>query len=482
MTTLATKRPGSSDQSGNQTPRFRLVPKAKVSLGDQCIQFAARCGLDLDPWQADVLRGAMGVRPDGRWAAFEVGVVVPRQNGKGSILEARQLAGLFSRERPERLQVHSAHEFKTCYEHFRRVKDLGEGCDILARQLKPRTGIRTGAGDQAIELRNGNRLRFIARSRASGRGFAGDVVYLDEAFRLSDQAMGALLPTLSARPNPQIWYTSSAPHRDSEVLHRIRDRGRAGGDDRLFYAEWACEPDTDPTDRDGWYRANPALGIRISEDFIHAEHGALSATEFARERLGIPEEPETVVSVIPVDVWAALLDEDSRVESHRQLALDVSPDRRWASFGTAGRRWDGLLHVETRDRRPGTGWVVDRAAELAEGHKVPIRIDKSSPAASFILPLRERGVDVVEVSTQEHAQACGQFIDACLNGHVRHLAQLSLDSALRGAVLRASGDAELWGRRSSKVDITPLVAVTLALGGVPQEPQKTTSAPWVAYG
>jgi hypothetical protein len=36
-------------------------------------------------------------------------------------------------------------------------------------------------------------------------------------------------------------------------------------------------------------------------------------------------------------------------------------------------------------------------------------------------------------------------------------------------VLRSTGDAELWGRRSSKVDITPLVAVTLALGGVPLE-------------
>ncbi len=465
---------------GSREPTHRHAPGGPVNLqaAEDAIDLASMAGLDLDPWQADVLAGAMGVRPDGRWAAFEVGVVVPRQNGKGSILEARQLAGLFSRERPERLQVHSAHEFKTCYEHFRRVKDMVEGTDLFRKQVKI---IRTGAGDQAIELRNGNRIRFIARSRSSGRGFAGDVVYLDEAFLLSDQAMGALLPTLSARPNPQIWYTSSAPHRDSEVLHRIRDRGRAGGDGRLFYAEWACDADADPASRDGWYQANPALGIRISEDFIEAELGALSATEFARERLGIPENPETVESVIPLDVWAGLFDKDSRLESHRQFALDVSPDRRWATFGVAGRRHDGRLHVETAHREPGTKWVLDRAVELWDRWRTAIRIDKTSPAASFIVPLRERAVEVVEVSTAEHAQACGQFIDAAINDGLRHLGQVSLDSALRGAVLRASGDAELWGRRSSKVDITPLVAVTLALGGVPQE-SKSTSTPWVAYG
>jgi hypothetical protein len=42
-----------------------------------------------------------------------------------------------------------------------------------------------------------------------------------------------------------------------------------------------------------------------------------------------------------------------------------------------------------------------------------------------------------------------------------------LTAALKGAVLKPSGDATLWSRRSSRVDITPLVAVTVALGGVP---------------
>jgi hypothetical protein len=107
--------------------------------------------------------------------------------------------------------------------------------------------------------------------------------------------------------------------------------------------------------------------------------------------------------------------------------------------------------------------------ELFEKWRTPLRIDKTSPAGAFIAPFREAGVEVVETSTIDHAQACGQFIDAAVNGGLRHLGQLSLDGAVAGAVLRMAGDAEVWGRRSSKVDITPLVAVTLALGGIPGE-------------
>ena len=65
-------------------------------------------------------------------------------------------------------------------------------------------------GDEGVELTTGQRLRFVARSRSSGRGFTGDCVILDEAFNLNAEDMAALLPTLAARPNPQVWYASSA--------------------------------------------------------------------------------------------------------------------------------------------------------------------------------------------------------------------------------------------------------------------------------
>ena len=42
-----------------------------------------------------VLEGACAVTADGAWAALDVGLLVPRQSGKTSLLVARELAGLF---------------------------------------------------------------------------------------------------------------------------------------------------------------------------------------------------------------------------------------------------------------------------------------------------------------------------------------------------------------------------------------------------
>jgi hypothetical protein len=73
--------------------RVRAVPLADSSLGARAVELGAECGVEADPWQVDVLEGGCGVRADGRWAAFEVGVNVPRQNGKGGVLELRVLLG-----------------------------------------------------------------------------------------------------------------------------------------------------------------------------------------------------------------------------------------------------------------------------------------------------------------------------------------------------------------------------------------------------
>ena len=91
-------------------------------------------GLILDPWQELALMSALGEGDDGKWAAFEVGLVVPRQNGTGSILEARELAGLFLFG--ERLIIHSAHQFDTSLEAFRRLLTLIEETPDFSRRVK----------------------------------------------------------------------------------------------------------------------------------------------------------------------------------------------------------------------------------------------------------------------------------------------------------------------------------------------------------
>jgi len=442
------------------------------SAGQEATELAASAGLLLDDWQRFALDVALGEREGGRWAAFEVGLVVSRQNGKGSILEARELAGLFLFG--ERLILHSAHEFKTASEAFLRVKSLVDNTDDLRKKV---ARIRTSHGDEGIELTNGARLRFVARSRGSGRGFSGDTVILDEAYNLGGEAMGALLPTLSARPNPQIWYTSSAPMATSTQLHAVRRRALDGGSERLAYLEWSVDPSDRWDDPDVWAKANPSMGIRIPESFIRAEIDAMPAAEFGRERLGIPDlESGAHVPLIDPARWLELADSGSEWAGVPVGVVDVSPDGR-ASMSLCGVRADGLRHVELVDNRAGVAWVEARRAELSERYGVSVWVrDPAGPAVELAGVWRD-------LSQREYAEACAGFLrDVVEGGGFRWRCAEDLErvlmSAVGGVAQRPRGDGGWsWSRGRSQVDISPVVALTVGwlLAGEPVR----SSAPFV---
>lgn len=448
---------------GVQQPRVMHRPSDVLSSsGAEAVELAASAGLILDPWQAMALDLALSERKDGQWAAFEVGLVVGRQNGKGSLIEARELAGLFLFG--ERLILHTAHIFNTSWEAFLRICQLIESTPDLDRKVRQ---IRKSHVDVSIELKSGQRLRFIARNKGSGRGFSGDCVILDEAMYVDSAAVGALLPTLSARPNPQVWYTGSAPFATSTQLHALRRRALGGEADRLAYMEWSIDPEVDdPDDPSAWAKANPALGIRIPVEFVRAEREALPPGEFARERLGVPDvEPADSGAVVPLEVWRSLADPNSEWAGTPVGVADVSPDGR-CSVVLAGVRADGLRHVELVDNRAGTGWVAARRAELSERYGVTVWVrDPSGPAV-------ELDGDWLDLTSRQYAEACAGFVRAAVDpdapeGERFHWTysddlERAVMAALRGAVRRQRGDGgAVWGRKQSGVDISPVVAMSL---------------------
>lgn len=457
---------------GSQSPTFEHVPDFVSSAGREAVELAALAGLFLDPWQQHVLERSLGERPDGKWAAFEVGLVVPRQNGKGSVLEARELAGLFLLG--ERLIIHSAHLFDTSLEAYRRLRGLIEDTPDLARRVRR---FNNSHGQEGIELRNGQRIRFRARTRGGGRGFTADCLVLDEAMFLPEATLGALLPTLSARPNSQVWYAGSAVdqlvHPEGLHLARVRQRGRdAAGS--LAYFEWSVRGADTPSDLseqdaaspEAQAQANPGLGIRIGPGHVENERQAFDHRMFCVERLGVGDwpDPAGAQTVVDLPTWDMLADKRSKPSDPVVFSFDVMPDRSWASIGVAGSRPDGRWHVEIVDRRRGTGWIANRVAELVEAH-APLGVvcDGAGPAGSLLPELQERGIEPVTVTAVEHAQACARFFDGVAEKTIRHLGDQAVRAAIKGAARRPLGDAWAWSRKQSTVDISPLVACTLAL-------------------
>jgi len=463
---------------GVPCPRILYAPPSAVTCaaGDEAIDLAALAGLHLDEWQRFDLRQAMAEDARGKWAAFEVGLVVSRQNGKGSILEARELAGLFLLG--ERLLIHSAHLFDTAMEHFRRILELIEGTPEFDSRVKR---VSRSHGDEGIELKSGQRLRFKTRTKSGGRGLSGDFVALDEAMILDDTAVGALMPTMAAKSvhgNPQIWYTASAGNPESFVLARIRRRALARSDPSLCYMEhsvdedvYSADPDAVAVDPEQIAVANPTLGIRMSLDHALREQRSMDRVEYARERLGVgqwPADPDDDW-VIPRDLWLTLAEpaEPPRPVGKVAFSVDTTPDRKVTSISVAGVRPDGRPQVQVVEDRAGATWAVPRLVELTRQHpNYGVVVDMQSAAASLVEDLRLARVEVIEMNTPDAKQAYGQFYDRCVETRdLRHLNQPSLNSALKGASARDVGDAKLWNRKTPDVDITPLVSATNALWG-----------------
>jgi hypothetical protein len=455
------------------------VPAAAWSEGDRVADLAEAVGLVLDDWERWVLDQGLGRDDSRRWTAFEKALIVSRQNGKGAILEALELAALFLDDFDVELILHSAHEFKTASEAFRRVQGRIDNHPSFRRRVRQ---VYLQRGAESIELKNGKRLRFIARTSGSGKGFSADLVILDEAFDLGDQEMAALLPTLSARPNPQVWYTSTAGLPTSAQLGRVRERGLKGNDPSLAFFEWSVDPDAyDPADPADWARANPGLGIRISPEYIAKERAALAPDEFARERLGVGTYPSDGVnwSVIPQAAWEDLKDSDSQPSGPLAFAVAVDGrEGRRGAIGVAGRRADGLLHAELADYQPGTSWIVPRLTEMHRKHGGVVVVDAAGYEGSLISPLEAAGVPVTKPAARDVAAAFGQFCDAVTDSKsLRHLGQAPLDAAVAAAAVRDVGDAgRTWGRRVAAGDISPLVAVTLAVWAASAGSQQFFSA------
>ncbi|HEX6968100.1 MAG TPA: hypothetical protein VF174_04700 [Micromonosporaceae bacterium] len=471
---------------GSQSPRVSTYPPADYSSGPDVADLAEAAGLVLDPWQRYVLEHGLGERADGKWAAREVAVWVPRQNGKGAIIEARVLAGLFLFG--EKRILWSAHEYRTAQEGFLRIRELIQNAPDFDRLVKR---YWEGSGEQGIELTTGQRLKFLARSRGAGRGFSGDCIILDEAQELTLLQMKAIFSTMSAKSihgNPQIWYLGTPPEDPAAWVYGIRKDGEAGKD-RLAYFDWGLgEVDESVplkdrlkayADRDLWYRANPGLGIRISEEFCEDELSRLREG-FAPERLGMwlpyAGDEDAGWQVISQAAWEAASDVmrggTSRVEGRPAFGVYVPPDRSYAAIGVAGASTLGGRHIEVAGRdgsldyRPGVGWVVPRLKELERHNPSVVVVDDKALAEEA----EKAGVVVHRANVADVVTGCQLLYDGIAGPDVSardvvHIGQQELTEAVRGAVKRDVGGSWAWARRDLAVDVTPLAAVSLALFG-----------------
>lgn len=408
----------------------------------------------------------------GKSACFEFAVICARQNLKTGLLKMAALGWLFITE--EELIVWSAHEFNTAMEAHRDMVELIDGSPWLKKRVKT---IYNSSADKSIELKSGARLVFKARTQSGGRGLSGKKVILDEGFALQAAHMGSLVPTLSAQPDPQLVYASSAGKANSTVLRGVRDRGRKGVG-RLGYLEWcaptggcaqdACEHELAAVgcalDKpENWRAANPLLGrIRangtgMTLEYLRSERETFAPIpmEFARERLGWWDDPGAA-EVFGAGRWEACGGETPSCRL-AVVAIAVSVDLSTAAVvgvGAVGAR----AFAQVLAHGPGWDWVVD---EIPAG--VRVVVDPKGPAAIVVPGLKAARLRVHEAKPAEVFDAFDAMLTAVKDGILLHDEDPVLTASANGAVPQNVGDRTRWARRNSTSDITAIEGATLGL-------------------
>lgn len=508
---------------GLDRPRLENAPAAYGTFGPLVIEFAAACGVLLDDWQQYVVNGMFAVNEVGQWVATEFGLLVSRQNGKGEILVAYDLAHLFMFPRKDnrrKTTLHSAHEVKTAIDGFQRLQGVVESQGKLMDRIEHRggriSGIKIGNGQEGITLDkrkgqlNGDRIRFIARSRNSGRGFAADTNVYDEAQELASRARDALTYTQSTSPNKQEIFTGTVPseENDAEVFQGVRDRGRSGSGKATGWMEWSptasenpkailVHPNVPTLFEEGktyidlgselaMREAVPSLNIRITRETVEEQvERATDVEALARERFSVwPDPAETVEEILNelnLKVWERLgseikpdLSSQYRVTNPESIAIALGRGGGYATISIAQRFDADIIITEHKITKRQTLWIPSYVAELKAAHPSALVVLDAKNASAILTGLDSLGIKYMSMNINELTGAQAAFVELVNEGLVGHPAQAEVTKSLKFAIPRAIGTAGFtWEASDPKIPVTHAQTATWSVWGV----AKLESAP-----
>ena len=460
--------------TGSQEPRIRIEPVRTGTHGQDAADLMEAYSVPLDSWQKSIVDCWLGHGEDGEYNVTSAGLSVPRQNGKNVCLEALELyCMLINGER----FLHTAHQVRTAKKSFRRLEAIFSDKrfpEIMAAVKN----IRYTNGEEAIELHNGGSIEFLARSRQAARGFDGiSRVIFDEAQELTDEQLEAIIATLSASKTGtrQMIYCGTPPYPrcPGEVFRRRRKACEENPGPHDAWHEWSVQAisidQIAVEDVSLWYMVNPALGVRLSEEFTKKELSDMSPDGFARERLGwwSPVLAEKQDKAIDPAAWEACKSKDPKPEGKTAYGVKFTPDGAEVALCGAVIPEEGPARISWIEKKPtghGIQWLADWLNE------------RSGKACCVVIDGRN-GVDVLVEKISDKWKAKGSVIRPSAKDVIASVSMLTAalaersvtwyayheglnDSAL-SSVKRAIGGG--WGFGGENA--APIEAAALALWG-----------------
>ena len=164
--------------------------------------------------------------------------------------------------------------------------------------------------------------------------------------------------------------TPPRPVDPGEAFTQRRTEALSGESEDSLYIETSADDDADPDDREQWAKANPSYPHRTPvRSMLRLRKNLPSDESWLREALGIWDAAGTP-EVIDSTVWGRIADRASMPVERLTLAIDVAPNRKVAAVSLAGRRADGLWHVELDELRKNTDWIGTWVSARAERNRL----------------------------------------------------------------------------------------------------------------
>lgn len=478
---------------GVQEPTFTVHPEIEDdSTAEDAFELAAIAGIELLPWQREQIRIILGMTADGEWSASRYGCSLSRQNGKGVVIETVVLAkAILLGEKV----LWTAHHGATMVEAFTRFRGLLESTATIAEQVSV---VRAATGREQIEFKNGAVVKFSARSKSAARGLGFRTIIADEAQEWMRSEAGAMLPVLSGQRDERtqtILFGTPPYDRRGEVFSDTRAAAHAGGDSRLAWAEWSCEPGDREDDREVWARCNPSLGTIIMPDKIEDELASLqgNVSVFRRERLGEWGKATDTALALDQSQWASGSVAESSwpardqryTFSHgpvRVFGVDTTFNAEMTTIVEAVPLEDGRVGLVVLDSAPGLHWVGDAVGRVREKTANVAVVFDPVRTGDLTADLRDAGVRdaskrrrVYPVSGRDLTLACDALVRAVREGRLVH-ADPRLDAAAAGATRSTFDDGKGWKLVGiDGADVSPLIAAGLALSALREQRQVTST-------
>ena len=453
-------------------PRLHSPLLKGKTMGDQITELAEKIKVPLLPWQKFVLDDMMKVDAKGNFVRKSNLILVARQNGKTHLARMRVIWGLFYGNEKNHLIMSSNRGMALT--SFRDIAWTIEHNDFLKSQVK---AIRYANGTESIELLNGARLDVVAATRDGSRGRTADFLWIDELREIEEEAFRAATPVTRARPNSQSLFTSNAGDAFSTVLNDMRERALSYPPKSFGFYEYSAPQYCKIEDRAAWALANPALGHTITEDAIE-ESIATSPIESTRTET-LCQWIDSLQSPWPHGVLEATSNSELTMSPGplTYFAFDVSPSRRNASLVAGqllpdGKIGFGLLQTwESAVAVDDLKIAVDVKSWCEQYMPRGVMFDKYT-TASIADRLQNSGVMTEDVSGQRFYQACGDLLDALVNGRVVHSGQEELVAQFNNCAAKVNDSAWRIVKRKSAGDVSAPISVAMVVSQL-LKPQST---------